>query len=150
MRYMGARDRSVSARSENLVLAQKTDQNLMIMNTFAGLPIEKLKKAVGIREQIDQLTAELNSLLGTSDSGLKHGLYVNPPRKRELSASGRARIAAAQRLRWSKYNENRPKPVKDPSKKPRLTSEGRAKVSEAVKARWERFRAAKALGMGKM
>lgn len=119
----------------------------MIMNSFAGLPIEKLKKAVGIREQIDQLTAELNSLLGTNEVPLQSRLYVSSPRKRELSASGRARIAAAQRLRWAKYNAGRPKPIKDPSKKPRLSSEGRTKVSEAVKGRWERFRAAKSLGL---
>ena len=37
----------------------------MMTHSLATLPLPKLKRAVGIREQIEALTLELNQLLGT-------------------------------------------------------------------------------------
>jgi hypothetical protein len=116
--------------------------NLMIMQSLAELPIQKLKRAVGIREQIEALTLELNELLGTQafvslDGGMSD-------KRRSLTPAGRARIAAAQRLRWSKYNAGRTQRTDLVAKKHRLSPEGRAKVAAAVRARWDKFRAAKA------
>ena len=116
----------------------------MIMMSLAELPIQKLKRAVGIREQIEALNLELHQLLGTSALISTSG---DPSAKRrELSPAGRARIAAAQRLRWSKYNSSTRSttPANLVSKEHRLSPEGRARVAAAVKARWDRFRAAKA------
>jgi len=114
----------------------------MIMQSLAELPIQKLKRAVGIREQIEALTRELNDLLGTPAFISVNGAVAE--KRRSLSAAGRARIAAAQRLRWSKYNAGRSQRTDLVAKKHRLSPEGRAKVAAAVRARWDRFRAAKA------
>ncbi len=116
----------------------------MIMNSLAELPIQKLKRAVGIREQIEALNHELHELLGTPAFISTNG--DSATKRRELSPAGRARIVAAQRLRWSKYNSS-PRsntPTELVSKQQRLSPEGRARVAAAVKARWDRFRAEKA------
>ncbi len=115
----------------------------MIMQSLAELPIQKLKRAVGIREQIEALTHELNELLGTPAAFMSFN-GADTDKRRSLSAAGRARIAAAQRLRWSKYNAGRSQRTDLVAKKHRLSAEGRAKVAAAVRARWDRFRAAKA------
>ena len=115
----------------------------MIMQSLAELPIQKLKRAVGIREQIEALTRELHDLLGTPAAFMAFN-GVESGKRRSLSPAGRARIAAAQRLRWSKYNSGRSQRTDLVAKKHRLSPEGRAKVAAAVKARWDRFRAAKA------
>lgn len=114
----------------------------MMTHSLATLPLPKLKRAVGIREQIEALTLELNQLLGTPAYIIPNGDTLD--KRPGLSPEGRARIAAAQRLRWSKYNAARgirPKPATPASQ--RLSPEGRARVSAAVKARWIRYRAAK-------
>jgi hypothetical protein len=112
-----------------------------MMNSLTTLPIGQLKRAVDIREQIESLTLELHQLLGgvprIQTNGVENG------RKRMLSPVGRAKIAAAQRLRWAKFNAargGRPKPAS----RHLLSAAGRARVSAAVKARWARFRATKA------
>ena len=113
-------------------------------NSLATLPLPKLKRAVGIREQIEALTLELNQLLGTSAYLATNGHGFTLDKRPGLSTAGRARIAAAQRLRWSKYTAARgirPKAASPASE--RLSAEGRAKVSAAVKARWIRYRASK-------
>src|SRR4051812_33438056 len=113
----------------------------MMMNSLAKMPIGQLKRAVDIREQIESLTHELHQLLAGRPQVRVDG--GEPQRKRVLSPMGRAKIAAAQRLRWAKFNEargGRPQPAS----RHMLSPEGRARVSAAVKARWARFRAAKA------
>jgi hypothetical protein len=120
---------------------------MMMNNSLAAMPLPQLKRAIAIREQIDALTMELNELMVTSFNGT-NGLHSS---KQRLSASGRARIAAAQHLRWSAFHRattgnghSNGNGAHLMDKKERLSAEGRAKVSAAVKARWERFRAAKA------
>jgi hypothetical protein len=130
----------------------------MIMHSLTELPIQKLKRAVELREQIEALKAELSDLLPSalpSTNGHRNGHSNGHAIRRGrngfgetshgLSVAGRARIAAAQRLRWSKYRVTHTRHVASVSKEePRLSAAGRARVSAAVRARWERFRAAKA------
>ena len=114
----------------------------MMTNSLATLPLQKLKRAVGIREQIEALTQELNQLLGTHAYLEINGAIHD--KRPGLTMEGRARIAAAQRLRWSKYNAARGiRPKTTAPRSQRLSTEGRAKVSAAVKARWIRYRAEK-------
>ncbi|MDB6110642.1 MAG: hypothetical protein JWR69_2392, partial [Pedosphaera sp.] len=94
-----------------------------------------------IREQIESLTLELHQLLGGRPHVRVDG--VEQQRKRILSPTGRAKIAAAQRLRWAKFNAARGGRPQRASRH-LLSPEGRARVSAAVKARWARFRATKA------
>lgn len=114
----------------------------MMMNSLATLPLTQLKRAINIREQIESLRLELDQLLVAPAPNFTNGAKSN--HKPGLSAAGRARIAAAQRLRWSKYSGSRKTGMKLASDNQRLSAAGRAKVSAAVTARWERYRAAKA------
>ena len=114
----------------------------MIVNSLTQLPLHQLKKAIGIRERIEDLTFELNQLLQVPTFSNGDAIVV---KGRGLSAAGRAKIAAAQRLRWSRHNAGKTSRTKKTiPRKQRLSPAGRARVAAAVKARWERFRAAKA------
>jgi len=74
----------------------------------------QLKKAIQIAEQIDKLQAELDSVLGTEvgngkiSASSKGGSSPAPKKRRKkskMSPEGRARIAAAQKLRWAKVKK---------------------------------------------
>ena len=82
-----------------------------------NLTAPELRRALALREKIDQLESELGSLLGGSTPGttarrvptprLNWGgarrrttLTVAKPARRKMSAAARARIAAAARKRW--------------------------------------------------
>ncbi|MFO1476897.1 MAG: hypothetical protein U1F98_09635 [Verrucomicrobiota bacterium] len=56
-----------------------------------------LRRAARIKEQIVRLTAELGRITGSSS-----GAPGAAPKRRKMSAAGRARIVAAQKLRWAK------------------------------------------------
>ncbi|GEM_PF-2345354 len=58
-----------------------------------------------------------------------------------LSATGRARIIAAQRKRWAKYRLRHGKKNSSSKKKRgQLSTEGRAKIIAAQRKRWATFR----------
>jgi Ran GTPase-activating protein (RanGAP) involved in mRNA processing and transport len=128
--------------------ADGKEKSVIMSNSLASLSLEQLKRVVQLREQIETLTVELNQILGTTSlsyangsraNGNGHGLGTH---KRNLSPAARERIAAAQRIRWAKYNATKPEKVVIPGKN-RLSPAGRAKVAAAVKARWAKFRAMK-------
>ena len=69
------------------------------MNSFANLSAQQLRQAAGIKLKIDALQKKLDRILG----GTAEAKAVAVPRKRrKMSATGRARIAAAARKRWAK------------------------------------------------
>lgn len=125
----------------------------MTINSFAAMPIQNLKRAVAIREKIDALEEELDKLTGIptripNGDGNGHAAKVRgiTVKQHGLSTAGRARIAAAQRMRWMRFRIEHGNGSTNGSahNSQRLSPEGRARVSAAVKARWERYRAAKA------
>lgn len=79
--------------------------------SLLNLTAAQLNKAAHLAEQIEQLNAELAELFGspapapvrlpapvaTVETPVKRG-----PKKGQMSAAGRAAIAAAQRARWAK------------------------------------------------
>ena len=56
-----------------------------------------------------------------------------------MSASARAKIAAAQRLRWAKYRKGGAKGGKGRRK---MSPAARAKIAAAARARWAKAKAA--------
>jgi len=60
------------------------------MTVLNSLSVEQLRKAVAIKEQIEQLEAQLGSVLGDAAEPL-----VPSKKRHRMSAAGRARIAAA-------------------------------------------------------
>jgi hypothetical protein len=64
--------------------------------------------------------------------------------KRNMTAAGRARIAAAQRARWAKIKGNGGARSSSPIPKKRtISAAGRKRIAAAQRARWAKAKAAK-------
>jgi hypothetical protein len=71
------------------------------MTLLPNLTAAQLRRAVGIKEQIEKLEADLNRILGSSGASSFRGSSG----RRNLSPEARERIAAAQRKRWAQYRK---------------------------------------------
>ena len=86
-----------------------------------------------LKQQRDALNNAIAALEGVSTKG------TSP--KRVLSASARARIAAAQRARWAKAKGQKvEKVVSIAPKKRTMSSAAIAKIRAGQKARWAKWR----------
>jgi len=99
------------------------------MNAINSLSAQQLRRAASIKEQIDTLENELGNILGGT-SGTGSG-------KRTMSASARARIAAAQKARWAKVKGG----SASGAPKRKMSAAARAKIAAAAKARWAKAKA---------
>jgi len=105
------------------------------MTELLNLSTAKLKRIIALKQQIERLSAKLQSIAGGSTAAVGR-----PPKKKwTMSAAGRAKIAAAARARWAKVHAAA-KPAK---KKRTMSAAGRAKIAAAARARWAKVRAAK-------
>ena len=68
------------------------------MTGLLNISTAKLKRIIALKQQIEKLSAKLETLAGGSASP------TGKPAKKKwtMSASGRAKIAAAARERWAK------------------------------------------------
>ncbi len=71
----------------------------MQSNPLANVSIQQLKRAVTIREKIDNLEKELSRILSRGSGAPK---TVAPTRKRKMSAAARAKMSALMKARWAK------------------------------------------------
>jgi len=94
------------------------------------LTVNQLKRAVAIKEQVENLNKELRSILGVS---AKSG--VAPTKKRTMSASGKKSIAAKP----ANLSVN---PAAK-AKKKTMSPAARAKLSAKLKAYWAAKKAGK-------
>jgi hypothetical protein len=108
-------------------------------NQLSSLTGVQLRRAAELKDKIEALNEELDSILGTSAP-----VSSQAPRKRGMSAAGRARIAAAQKARWAKAKTAKSaKPaVKALAKRKVMSASARAKIAAAAKARWAKAKAA--------
>src|SRR5688500_12144168 len=94
---------------------------------------DQLRSALQIKEQIESLQDQLNSLV-TGSSRIQHqGTRIGA--RRTMSPAARARIAAAQRARWAKVKKNGASGA-NPRKRRKMSAAGRARIIAATKARW--------------
>lgn len=98
------------------------------MKSISSLSAEQLRRAAAIKEQIDTLESELGKILG--------GAAESGTGKRVMSASARARIAAAQKARWAKVRGE------GGAARRKMSAAARAKIAAAAKARWAKAKAA--------
>jgi hypothetical protein len=104
--------------------------------------INQLKRAVAIKQKIEDLNEELRRILRVSGNSAA----VSSP-KRTMNAAVRRKIAAAQRARWAKMRRAKPAtitvrlPAK--AKKKTFSRATRAKLSARMKAYWAAKRAGK-------
>ena len=143
--------------------------------SLINLTSAQLRQAADLKEQIESLNQEITALVGGSATPS----VIQPAKpvvvkKGGMSAAGKARIAAAQKLRWAKVKAAKVKPVVKtavkvsqsdkmkaywaakkaakakpavvvkPAKKGGMSAEGKARIVAAQKARWAKIRAAKA------
>lgn len=104
----------------------------MTTNASANLSVQQLRQAVVIREQIDALERELEGLLRGARTKASTG-------KSQMSAAGRERIAAAQRLRWAKVRGSQTTVGSaniSAKRKRELSPAARAKIAAAQRQRW--------------
>jgi hypothetical protein len=107
------------------------------------ISLESLKEAVHLKKNIAVLEGQLAKLLagvGGAMVGLAETVEGRTKGRRKMSASSRARIAAAQKARWAKQRGTSTvtaaKPAEAGRKKRKISPEGRAKIVAAAKKRW--------------
>jgi|SRR5581483_5940394 len=97
-----------------------------------------------LREEKARLEARLLELNQILFPGTPTGVTSasGAVKKRVMSAEGRARIIAAQKARWARYNATRPAKPKKTGRT--MSASAKARIAAAQRARWARFRASKA------
>ena len=79
-----------------------------VTRPLSALTVSQLKRAVAIKQRIEDLERELASLIGQSSaSGASASGGIR--RRRKMSAAARAKIAAAARARWARFRANKAK-----------------------------------------
>ncbi len=104
------------------------------MSNLSGI-VEQLKKE---RDRVQQQVSGLNAAL-EAFAGVYRGNNGIKPRRRKMSAKGRARIAAAQRARWAKVNgEQKVVPFAKPKRT--MSASARRKIAAAQRTRWAKVK----------
>lgn len=104
---------------------------------ITDLSASQLRKAAALKEQMEQLQAELNTILGTAAPA---AIAPATSKKRTMSAAARALISAAQKKRWAGQRPaSAPKPRKTKGK---MSPSVKAKLSASLKEAWARRKAA--------
>jgi hypothetical protein len=112
-------------------------------NLLSSLTVNQLRNAADLKEKIGALNKELASILGASAP-----VSAKAPKTSTMSAASRAKIAAAQKVRWAKVKGTKAvvKPVKPaataPAKKSKMSVAAKARLSALAKARWAKIKAA--------
>lgn len=111
---------------------------------IGNLSSQQLRRAVSIKEQIETLEAELDQLLGGAATAVPVAQPAKGRGRRPLSPEARARIVAAQKLRWAKVRKTKGLSSAAPAKraKRKMSAAARARLAELAKARWAKVKAA--------
>ena len=112
---------------------------------LASLTASQLRHAANLKEKIEALNQQLTLLLGTSAPVT----VKMSKKKRGMSATGRAKVAAAQKARWAKVAAERDlkqtsrdnKKIRHQKPKRKMSAAAKAKISAAAKARWAKIKA---------
>jgi hypothetical protein len=101
------------------------------LTNLSGI-VKQLKKE---RDRVQHQLSGLNAALEAFARAYRGGAGTKPRRK--ISATGRARIAAAQRARWAKVKGQQKGP--QPGKRT-MSASARRKIADAQRARWAKVR----------
>lgn len=119
----------------------------------APLTPANLQRAAKLIAEMERIEGELRAIFGGEGSTRQAAAPSEDQpgrKKRNMSAAGRARIAAAQRARWAKQKKDgngakAEKPAKAAKAGKRgkrvLSPEARAKIAAAQKRRWAKHKA---------
>lgn len=120
--------------------------------TIKDLTTAQLQKIINIKQQIEDLEQELDSIGGDSEApkrrgrppGAKLGRPPGRPKGRKMSAAGRKAIAEAAKKRWAAFRKEKPGKTEKPAeakKKRKMSAAGRAKIAAAARERWKKAKA---------
>jgi hypothetical protein len=113
------------------------------MTDLANLTTSQLRNVIAIKEQIEALQGQIESIAGGGEGGMPSPFAAEAPKKRRMSAAARSKIAAGARARWARIKGTVPAAPKPAKKKDRRSSPGvRAKLAAAARVRWKKARAA--------
>ena len=110
------------------------------MSSLRGLEsvVSELKKErANLMNELRHVDAAI-SVLGKLNGG---NTEVQP--RRTISASGRRRIAAAQRARWAKLKAKNVVPIATKPGKRTMSASARRKIAAAQRARWAKVKRGK-------
>jgi hypothetical protein len=102
------------------------------MNSITNLSPAQLRKAANIQEKIQDLQKELGQILGGEVSSPAQA--TDAPKKRRVSAAGRARMRAAQLARWAAIKGTAPS-AKPAKAKRKMSAKGLANIRAGVAKR---------------
>jgi len=120
-----------------------------------NLTSHQLREAADLKEKIAALEQQLENLLNGSAQAaapVQAPALDAPaqPAKRTMSPAHKAKIRAAQKLRWAKYEAAKAtpaveniQPAKRGPKKGGMSEEGKARIIAAQKLRWQKYNATK-------
>ncbi|HUA66549.1 MAG TPA: hypothetical protein VME24_11925 [Alphaproteobacteria bacterium] len=111
--------------------------NSITNSIWHNLSAQRLHRAAALKGKIQSLENQLSKLLSSDGAATQ----VAPKRRRKMSASARAKIAAAQRASWSKTKGKKSAPKLKKARR-KMSAAARAKIAAAAKARWAKARAA--------
>jgi len=103
------------------------------MTTLQNLTVEQLRQLIAIKEQIETLQGEIESIAGGGGTSAPD----KPTGARKMSRSAAARIAVA--ARWAKVRAAKAEGA--PKKRRKMSAATRAKMTAAAKARWAKAKA---------
>jgi hypothetical protein len=88
---------------------------------LSSLSAAQIKRAVAIKEQIEELQARLDGLLDEVPAAIPPATAGTAPKKRVMSAAARAKIGAAQKAIWAaKRRAQAPKTAAQAADKPKI------------------------------
>ncbi len=105
------------------------------MTNLKDLTTAQLQKIIDIKQQIEDLESQLESIEGGGGRG-----PGRPKGRRRMSAAGRRAIAEAAKARWAKLRGE--KSAKPARKRRKMSAAARAKMAAVAKARWAKAKAA--------
>ena len=113
--------------------------------SILNLTSNQLREAADLIEKIAKLQSQLAAISGTEAEVL---VKSTEPAKRKFSLTHLAKIKAAQKKRWAKFQAAKPEtapktaePVKRAKKK--ISAEGIARIKAAQKLRWAKIKGVK-------
>jgi len=145
----------MSAMATSFSSLYKSVRKCLYFYTMLNLTSHQLREAADLKEKIAALEQQLGDLLGQNQPASAPvtspaAVEAAAPAKRTMSPAHKAKIRAAQKLRWAKYGAAKTKTVAEttqPGKRgPKpggMSAEGKARIIAAQKLRWQKYNAAK-------
>jgi hypothetical protein len=110
-------------------------------NLIGRISLHSLKKVVEIREKLESLRGELESMLSERAT-----LAGRMGQRGRMTTAGRARVGEAVRARWAKLKSGSTLKGRVERKR-KLSAAVRSRMAESAKARWAKVKAAGKTGL---